>query len=113
VARTTSNDANVCLGDLGAPLPHQHSAKVTTAEYPKADVSIVACGPCHSATAGIPVGGGSKVIIFDEMTLKADISKSYTCIACHTSVIGREQPPVHTLFSDRTAMPENPAIGEE
>ena len=79
--------------DLGCTACHINIAQMTTLNLPKADVGIVACGPCHSATAGIPAGDGSKVTIFDEMTLKADISKSYTCVACHTSVIGREQPP--------------------
>jgi hypothetical protein len=79
--------------DVGCTTCHINIAQMTTLNIPKADVRILACAPCHAATAGIPVGAGVKVTIFDEMTLKADPSKSYTCVACHTSVVGRDQPP--------------------
>ena len=79
--------------DLGCTTCHANIARMTTLNIPKADVQITSCGPCHSATSAIPVAPGVRVTIFDEMTQKADPSKKYTCVACHVSVIGREQPP--------------------
>lgn len=85
--RTESNNH-----DLGCTTCHINIAQMTTLNIPKADVQIVSCAPCHATTAAIPTGQG-RVTIFDEMQLKEDVSKHYTCIACHTSVIGREAPP--------------------
>ena len=79
--------------DLGCTTCHINIAQMTTLNIPKADVQITSCGPCHSATAAIPVAAGARVTIFDEMTQKEDATKKYTCVACHASVIGREQPP--------------------
>ena len=79
--------------DLGCTTCHANIAQMTTLNIPKADVPITACGPCHSATSAIPVARGIRVTIFDEMTQKQDAAKRYTCVACHTSVIGQEQPP--------------------
>ena len=79
--------------DLGCTTCHANIAQMTTLNIPKADVQIASCGPCHSATSAIPVAAGVRSTIFDEMTQKQDQSKKYTCLACHVSVIGREQPP--------------------
>jgi hypothetical protein len=79
--------------DVGCTTCHINIAQMTTLNIPKADVQIISCAPCHATTSKISVGQGDGVTIFDEMTLKADNSKSYTCIACHTTVIGREPPP--------------------
>ena len=79
--------------DLGCTTCHINIAQMTTLNIPKADVQIISCGPCHSATSAIPVAPGVRVTIFDEMTQKEDATKKYTCVACHTSVIGRDQPP--------------------
>lgn len=79
--------------DLGCTTCHANIAQMTTLNIPKADVQIASCGPCHSATSAIPVAPSVRVTIFDEMTLKDDASKKYTCVACHVSVIGRERPP--------------------
>ena len=79
--------------DLGCTTCHINIAQMTTLNIPKADVQIVSCAPCHSATSAIPVAAGVRVTIFDEMMLKQDASRKYTCVACHISVIGREQPP--------------------
>jgi len=79
--------------DFGCTTCHLNIASMTTLSIPKADVRIVACGPCHGTTSAIPVGAGIRVTLSDEMRLRTDISKNYTCVACHTSVIGREQAP--------------------
>ena len=79
--------------DLGCTTCHINIAQMTILNIPKADVQIVSCAPCHAATSAIPVKAGMRVTIFDEMTLKEDSTKKYTCVACHTSAIGREQPP--------------------
>jgi hypothetical protein len=79
--------------DVGCTTCHVNIAQMTTLNIPKADVQITACAPCHTKTASIPVGQGNKVTIFDELSLKADQSKNYVCVACHISVIGREPTP--------------------
>ena len=79
--------------DVGCTACHINITEMTTLNIPKADVQIVSCAPCHTKTASIPAGLGVKVTIFDEMALKADNGKKYTCVACHISIIGREQPP--------------------
>ena len=79
--------------DVGCTACHINITEMTTLNIPKADVQIISCAPCHTKTASIPVGLGVKVTIFDEMELKGDTDKKYKCVACHTSVIGREQPP--------------------
>ena len=79
--------------DLGCTACHINIAQMTTLNIPKADVQIISCAPCHSGTSAIPVATGVRVTIYDEMTQKQDASKKYTCVACHTTVIGREQPP--------------------
>ena len=92
---TRSEDGNSEINnhDLGCTTCHINIAQMTTLNIPKADVQIVSCAPCHSATSAIPVAAGVRVTIFDEMTLKEDANKKYTCVACHISVIGRELPP--------------------
>jgi len=79
--------------DVGCTACHINIAQMTTLNIPKADVQIVSCGPCHVATTAIPVSQSVRVTIFDEMTSRADATKNYVCVACHVSVIGREQPP--------------------
>ena len=80
--------------DAGCNTCHINVEQMTTLDIPKADVGIISCAPCHrNIESAIPVGGGVKVTIYDEMLDKGDPSKNYTCVACHTSVIGREQPP--------------------
>lgn len=79
--------------DVGCTTCHINITEMTTLNIPKADVQIISCAPCHTKTASIPVGQGVKVTIFDEMELKGEPGKLYTCVACHTSVIGRQQPP--------------------
>ncbi len=79
--------------DVGCTTCHINIAQMTTLNIPKADVQIISCAPCHTATSAIPVSQGVRVTIFDEMALKGDTSKNYTCVACHTSVVGRQQPP--------------------
>jgi len=79
--------------DLGCTTCHANIAQMTTLNIAKADVQIASCAPCHSATSAIPVNETIRVTIFDEMTLKADSTKPYACVACHTNVVGREQPP--------------------
>jgi hypothetical protein len=79
--------------DLGCTTCHINIAQMTTLNIPKADVQIISCAPCHSATSAIPVAPGVRVTIFEEMTQKEDGTKKYTCVACHASTIGREQPP--------------------
>lgn len=91
--RSEDGKSEINNHDLGCTTCHINIAQMTTLNIPKADVQIVSCAPCHSATSAIPVAAGVRVTIFDEMTLKEDASKKYTCVACHTSVIGREQPP--------------------
>jgi len=66
---------------------------MTTLDIPKADVGIISCAPCHTKGSSIRVGRDVKVTIYDEMCNKGDPAQNYTCVACHTSVIGREQPP--------------------
>ena len=78
--------------DVGCTTCHINIAQMTTLNISKADVQIISCAPCHATTAAIPVGQ-TRVTIFDEMQLKADATKNYSCVACHTSVVGREQPP--------------------
>ncbi|HEX3085644.1 MAG TPA: hypothetical protein VHP99_14025 [Pyrinomonadaceae bacterium] len=91
--RSEDGKSEINNHDLGCTTCHINIAQMTTLNIPKADVQIVSCAPCHSATSAIPVTAGVRVTIFDEMTLKEDAGKKYTCVACHTSVIGREQPP--------------------
>jgi hypothetical protein len=79
--------------DVGCNTCHINVAQMTTLDIPKADVQIISCAPCHTKGFSIPVGRDVKVTIYDEMELKGDTAKNYTCVACHTSVIGREQPP--------------------
>jgi hypothetical protein len=91
--RSEDGKSEINNHDLGCTTCHINIAQMTTLNIPKADVQIVSCAPCHAATSAIPVAAGVRVTIFDEMTLKEDTRKKYTCVACHTSVIGREQPP--------------------
>jgi hypothetical protein len=87
--KTESNNHGV-----GCTTCHINIAQMTTLNIPKADVQITSCAPCHTQmNYAIPVGNGDRVTIFDEMSRKSDTSKSYTCVACHATVIGREQPP--------------------
>ena len=79
--------------DLGCTTCHINIAEMTTLNIPKADVPIAACGPCHSSLKSIPTGPSTSGTIYSEITNKQDATKKYTCVACHTSVIGREQPP--------------------
>jgi hypothetical protein len=79
--------------DVGCTTCHINITEMTTLNIPKADVQITSCAPCHTKFASIPVGQGIKVTIFREMALKGESENSYTCVACHTSVIGRQQPP--------------------
>lgn len=79
--------------DVGCTACHINITEMTTLNIPKADVQIISCAPCHTRTSSIPVGQGVSVTIYKEMALKSDPDKQYTCVACHTSVIGSEQPP--------------------
>ena len=99
--------------DVGCMTCHSNIAQMTTLNIPKADVRIVSCAPCHTATAAIPVGQGVRVTIYDEMTSKGDASKKYTCVACHTSVIGREQPPCSHYSVIGEPCPESERVGKE
>lgn len=91
--RTEDGKTETNNHDLGCTTCHINIAQMTTLNIPKADVQIVSCAPCHSATSAIPVTVGVRLTIFDEMTLKEDGTKKYVCVACHISVVGREQPP--------------------
>jgi len=91
--RSEDGKSEINNHDLGCTTCHINIAQMTTLNIPKADVQIVSCAPCHAATSAIPVTAGVRVTIFDEMTLKEDPAKKYVCLACHTSLIGREQPP--------------------
>jgi hypothetical protein len=81
--------------DIGCTRCHINITQMTTLNIPKADVQIISCAQCHATVrgTGIPVGPNVRVTISDEMKLKADASKNYTCVACHTSVIGSQPPP--------------------
>lgn len=92
-SRSEDGKSEINNHELGCTTCHINIAQMTTLNIPKADVQIVSCAPCHAATSAIPVAAGVRVTIFDEMTLKEDAAKKYVCVACHTSVIGREQPP--------------------
>ncbi len=98
--------------DLGCTTCHINIARMTTLNIPKADVQIISCAPCHATTAAIPTGQ-ARVTIFDEMQLKADASKSYTCAACHTSVVGREQPPCSHYSVIGQPCPKRNQVGEK
>ena len=91
--RSEDGKSEINNHELGCTTCHINIAQMTTLNIPKADVQIVSCAPCHAATSAIPVTAGVRVTIFDEMTLKEDAAKNYVCVACHTSLIGREQPP--------------------
>ena len=79
--------------DLGCTTCHINIAQMTTLNIPKADVPIAACGPCHSSLKSISTGPSTSETIYSEITNKQDATRKYTCVACHTPVIGREQPP--------------------
>ena len=98
--------------DLGCTTCHINIAQMTTLNIRKADVQIISCAPCHATTAAIP-SGQARVTIFDEMQLRADASKNYTCVACHTSVVGREQPPCSHYSVKGEPCPRRPQTGEE
>jgi hypothetical protein len=72
---------------------HTDVAQMTTLNIPKADVLIASCAQCHGKDEPVPIGKGTSATILDEMTLKGDAAKNYTCVACHTTLIGRERPP--------------------
>jgi hypothetical protein len=79
---------------------HNNLKQMNTLDVHKADVGIRQCEECHAIRPNIQVGK-DKVSISDEMDCKADPKceqnpepgDQYICVACHTSVIGREQPP--------------------
>lgn len=86
---------------------HIKMPQKTTLNIPKADVRIISCAQCHGNRREIPGGRKDvKVSISDEVDCKADPKceqnpkpgDTYTCLACHTSVIGREQPPCSHYF---------------
>jgi len=82
--------------DIKCTTCHVHITQLMPLDNPKTDVQIITCASCHAsptAGRGIPVGQGVKVTIYEEMKLKEEPGKKYTCVACHTSVIGVEQPP--------------------
>jgi hypothetical protein len=85
--------AEVNNHDLGCTTCHINIAQMTTLNIPKADVPIAACGPCHSSLKSISTGASTSETIYSEITNKQDAARKYTCVACHTSIIGREQPP--------------------
>ena len=91
--RAEDGKSEVNNHDLGCTTCHVNITQMTTLNIPKADVQIVSCAPCHVATSAIPVNARTRATIFDEMTLKADGSKPYNCVACHISTIGSERPP--------------------
>lgn len=70
---------------------HTNVAQMTTLNIPKADVSIESCAGCHSEKYAIPVAGGEPATICSELKLKEKSGEK--CVACHTTPIGREQPP--------------------
>lgn len=98
--------------DLGCTTCHINIAQMTTLNIRKADVQIISCAPCHATTAAIPTGQ-ARVTIFDEMQLKAEASKNYTCVACHTSVVGREPPPCTHYSVIGQPCPKRPQAGEQ
>ena len=98
--------------DLGCTTCHINIAQMTTLNIRKADVQIISCAPCHATTSAIP-SGQARVTIFDEMQLKADASKHYTCVACHTSVVGREPPPCTHYSVIGQPCPKRPQAGAE
>ena len=98
--------------DVGCTTCHINIAQMTTLNIRKADVQIISCAPCHATTAAIPAGQ-ARVTIFDEMQLKADASKNYTCVACHTSVVGHEPPPCTHYSVIGQPCPKRPQAGEE
>lgn len=98
--------------DVGCTTCHINIAQMTTLNIPKADVQIISCAPCHATTAAIPTGR-TRVTIFDEMQLKGDASKNYACVACHTSVVGGEQPPCTHYSVIGQPCPKRPQAGEK
>jgi hypothetical protein len=93
---------------------HVNVAQMTTLNIPKADVPITSCAQCHGKDEPVPVSQGTSVTILDEMTLKVDTAKNYTCVACHTSLIGRERPPCSHYSAINQPCPTagQPAKGE-
>jgi hypothetical protein len=87
--------------DVGCATCHINITQMTTLNIPKADVPIMSCAPCHATerAKSIPVGKDVRVTIYDEMILKEEPGKNYTCVACHISPVGREQPPCSHYYA--------------
>ena len=81
--------------DIGCTTCHINITQMETLNIPKADVPIATCAPCHISTSPVLRKEGGNLTIFSEMAEEAKDTgnKTYTCIGCHTSVIGRERPP--------------------
>lgn len=77
--------------DLNCTACHTNITRMTTLGIPKADVPITACAYCHVTNNSV-AKVGDKVTIFSEMKNRKDNSK-YTCVGCHTPLIGSAQPP--------------------
>jgi predicted metal-binding protein len=109
---TRSADGTESNGhDIGCATCHVNIVQLTPQNPSKPDVEIIACAACHAPPGEdrIRVGQDS-VLISDEMTWKKDPSKNYTCVACHTAIIGSEQPPC----SHYTALEQPcPNIGQQ
>jgi hypothetical protein len=81
--------------DIGCTTCHINITQMETLNIPKADVPIATCAPCHNSTSPVLRKESGNLTIFSEMTEEAKDkdNKTYTCIGCHTGLIGRERPP--------------------
>jgi hypothetical protein len=89
-------------GAAGCNTCHINIAQMMTLDIPKADVPILSCAPCHYSEKRIPVGATTATIYTEMDAWTKDAARKYKCVACHTSVIGSEQPPCthYTLFEE-------------
>jgi hypothetical protein len=101
--------------DIGCATCHVNIVQLTPQNPSKPDVEIAACAACHAKPEDtkIPLSQGGTTTILEEMTLKGDATKNYTCVACHTSVIGREQPPCSHYAAIEQTHPKCKGTGEE
>ncbi|HKC66159.1 MAG TPA: hypothetical protein VKB86_21115, partial [Pyrinomonadaceae bacterium] len=83
--------------DIGCTTCHINITQMETLNIPKADVPIATCAVCHikSNLKNDKTGEGVDETIYSEMVAEAKDAdnKTHTCVACHTSLIGRERPP--------------------
>jgi hypothetical protein len=77
--------------DLGCTTCHINITRMETLNIPKADVPIATCAYCHIDNNSVGPKNADKITIRSEMTKKEKDAK-YTCVGCHTTLIGREPP---------------------